>query len=78
MTYEITRIYDVYEDYFNDCVTMVITSTTTMMSQMYVLKNIKYDMFATISQDVGMHYMLILEHYLSYFGYFSEMKTLCH
>ena len=32
MTYEITRIYDIYEDYFSDCVTMVITSKTTMMS----------------------------------------------
>ena len=37
MTYEITKIYDDYEDYFNDYVTMVITSTTMMMSQMYVL-----------------------------------------
>ena len=32
MIYEITRIYDIYEDYFDDYVTMIITSTTTMMS----------------------------------------------
>ena len=32
MIYEITKIYDDYEDYFNDYVTMIITSTTTMMS----------------------------------------------
>ena len=32
MTYEITKIYDDYKNYFDDYVTMVITSTTTMMS----------------------------------------------
>ena len=32
MTYEITKIYDDYKNYFDDYVTMIITSTTMMMS----------------------------------------------